>query len=840
MPPRDRIGLTSDEAARRLKAEGANEIPAQGRRDLLRILIDVMSEPMFALLLAAGVIYFILGDFAEAAALAAFATFSVSIALVQEVRSERVLEALRDMSSPRALVIRDGERKRIAGREVVRGDVILLAEGDRVPADAWVVAGDDVSVDESLLTGESAPVRKRAAPRDEPRALQAGGEDLPMIFSGTLVVRGQIEARVTATGAHSAIGKIGGALAAIRTEVPRLREETKRIVRAFAIVGVVVALVAGVAYGITQGSWLDGLLSGIAVGMSLMPEEFPLVLAVFMVMGAWRIARARVLTRRAASIETLGSVTVLCTDKTGTLTLNKMQVAHIETPAHAWRPADDEAPPPDVERLMRVATLAGLPEPFDPMERALQTLLQAQGGKPGAVFAERQLAHRQGITPDLLAMTQVWRRNGQPPHATTKGAPEAVLSLCGLDGAEAQRILARAGELASQGLRVLAVAEADAQDGADIAQVMKARFAYLGLVAFQDPVRDSVPAAVAECARAGVRVVMITGDFPETARAIAAQAGIGAGEVLAGPDLKDLDDGALRARVRTCNVFARILPDQKLRIVEALKANGEIVGMTGDGVNDAPSLRAAHIGIAMGGRGTDVAREASSIVLLDDDFGSIVKTIRLGRRIYDNLQKAMGYILAVHVPIAGVALLPLAFGAPPVMTPAIIAFLEMIIDPACSVIFEAEHSERRVMERPPRDPNARLLGRPLILASLAQGAAALLAVAGVYVWALMNGRGEEDLRALVLVAITLANIALIFANRSLHFSLEETFERWNPWLWFGLAGVVAVLTAVLTLEPIRAIFRLGVPHAGDLFAAAAATAILAAALIGLKYVQDRR
>jgi len=830
LPLRDYDGLTTQEAARRLKAEGANELPSRGRRDLVHIALDVLSEPMFALLLIAAVIYFTLGDLIEAIVLCGFATFSVSIALVQEIRSERVLDALREMTSPRALVVRDGLRKRIPGREVVRGDVIVLSEGDRVPADAWVLEGEDFSIDESLLTGESASVRKRAAPQDEPRPLEPGGEDLPMVFSGTLVVRGQGAARVVATGPKSAIGKIGAALAQIRTETPRLRRETRRIVRVFALAGGVVALTAGTLYGFAQGSWLEGLLSGIAVGMTMLPEEFPLVLAVFMVMGAWRIAQARVLTRRAASIQTLGAVTVLCTDKTGTLTQNRMDVAHIETPGETWNPGEGE-PSDAIRHLIHVATLAGLPEPFDPMERAMHDVMRGTGREPEDVFAVRELAHRQGVTPELLAMTQVWRENGKPAVAATKGAPEAVLSLCDIADDERARLLKRTGELARQGMRVLAVAETEATDGAALGHVMAQRFTFRGLLGFADPVRDSVPDAVAECRRAGIRVVMVTGDYPETARAIARQAGLAATAVLTGAEIKDLDDLALRNRVRACDVFARILPEQKLRIIEALKANGEVVGMTGDGVNDAPSLRAAHIGIAMGGRGTDVAREASSIVLLDDDFGSIVQTIRLGRRIYDNLQKAMGYILAVHIPIAGLALLPLAFGAPPILTPAIVAFLEMIIDPACSIVFEAEPEERNVMRRPPRDPHARLLHRELLIESATQGVLALLVVALVYAIVLWEGRPVEDLRALMLVAITLANIALIFSHRSLGFSFDEMFERWNPWLWFGLAGVTVVLGATLIIPEAREIFRLGIAHTNDLVLATA----LLSALLGFKY-----
>lgn len=828
MVSRKHKGLTTEEAKRQLSADGANELPVHGRRELTQIFLEVMGEPMFALLLIASLVYFALGDTTEAIVLCAFATFSVSIALVQEVRSERVLDALREMTSPRALVVRDGARRRIAGREVVRGDLIVLQEGDRVPADAWILSGQDFSVDESLLTGESAPVRKRAAPNDDPRRVEPGGEDTPVVFSGTLVVRGEADARVIATGAKSAIGRIGSALASIRTETPQLRRETARIVRITGVAGFAVAVVSGVLYGLSQLSWTDGLLSGIAVGMTLLPEEFPLVLTVFMVMGAWRIAQARVLTRRAASIQTLGAVTVLCTDKTGTLTLNRMEVVHLEGGDEQWQ-VDAAEPSAAIRRLIHVATLAGLPDPFDPMERAIQTVMRGVGSEPEAIFAGHELEHRQGITPELLAMIQVWRQNGGPAIAATKGAPEAVLSLCGAPSAERDRILARTNELAAQGMRVLAVAEAEVTDDGSPSSLKALKFRLLGLVGFRDPVRDSVPAAVRECASAGIRVVMITGDYPETARAVAKEAGLNATEVVTGAELKTFDDEALRARLRTCDVFARILPDQKLRLVEMLKANGEIVGMTGDGVNDAPSLRAAHIGIAMGGRGTDVAREAASIVLLDDDFGSIVATIRLGRRIFDNLQKAMGFILSVHIPIAGMALLPLIFGAPPIMTPAIVAFLEMVIDPACSIVFEAEPAERRVMSRPPRDPKARLLDRDLLVSSVLQGVLALLAVALVYS-AVPGDRSVPDVRALMLVVVTAANILLIFSHRSLHSSLEETFDTRNLWLWFGLAAVAIILTTMLALPSLRDLFHLGSPPLADLGIAALALIVLALAL----------
>ena len=807
-------GLSTIEAAARLNGEGPNEIPAVGQRSVLQVVFDVLSEPMFFLLLAASVIYLVLGELAEAIALTAFATLSVSIGLVQELRSERVLAALRDMTSPRALVVRDGVQKRIPGRDVVRGDLIMLAEGDRVPADSWVVTGFDLTADESLLTGESVPVRKRAQTTIEPTTLRPGGDDLPCVYSGTLIVRGHGSALVTATGPRSEIGKIGSALGRIRVESPRLQQETRRVVRVFAVVGLAVSLAAGLLYGMTSGSWLNGLLAGIAVGMSMLPEEFPLVLAVFMVMGAWRIAQARVLTRRAASIESLGAVTVLCTDKTGTLTENRMSLAHAEAGGEFWTPATP-ALTTGLSALLSVGALAGLREPFDPMERALQDIWRVTDPELTALFSTRELKEHQGLTPAHLVMTQIWHERDTGHFvAAAKGAPEAVAQLCALPSDQSSAMLLRTNDLARQGLRVLAVAVS--ADGPQTLIEGSRQFKFLGLVGFQDPLRASVPQAVEECHRAGIRVVMITGDYPATARTIAEKAGINANEVLSGEELQGLSEAELRLRVSNCDVYARVMPEQKLRIVEALKANGEVVGMTGDGVNDAPSLRAAHIGIAMGGRGTDVAREASSIVLLDDDFGSIVKTVRLGRRIYDNLRKAMGYILAVHVPIAGLALLPLVFGGPLILTPTLIAFLEMIIDPACSVVFEAEPEERDVMDRPPRDPKASLLERSIVWWSLLQGLLALIAVAAVFVIARQSNVAEPDLRALMLVSLVVTNFALIFTHRSRRGSLGEVFNRSNPWLWFGGAAVAGVLTLVLAVPFLRDLFRLGPLHVDDL------------------------
>ena len=816
-------GLKEIEAQSRLKSEGHNELPRPDRRTPLRIVGEVLREPMLALLLGGGAIYFVVGDLEEALILLAFATMSVLITVVQETRTEKVLEALRDLTSPRALVVRDGERRRIAGRDVVRGDVIVLAEGDRVPADAVLLEGHDLQTDESLLTGESVPARKLASKGAATSAVsRPGGDDLPYIFSGSLVVRGSGIGEVIATGALSEIGKIGHSLNTLKIEPPRLQAQTRRLVRNFAMVGGAVSLLAVLLYGTFRGGWLDAVLAGIVLGMSMLPAELPVVLTVFMAMGAWRISQARVLTRRAAAIETLGSATVLCTDKTGTLTQNRMSIAELRRgKAEIFCPSDMPGSeiPGAFHRLLETGILASAPVPFDPMDKAFHELglarLTKTGNLPGK---EWKLVHAYGLRPDLLAMSHVWLKGKSKKGAivAAKGAPEAVAELCHLSGKKRAAVMTIVDAMAKEGLRVLGVARASFTGKTWPDTHHDFEFEFLGLVGLADPLRPSVPDAVKECRSAGIRVVMITGDYPATAQAIARQAGLVATGVLTGEDLTMLSEDDLAERLRTATVFARIMPEQKLRIVNALKSGGEIVAMTGDGVNDAPSLKAAHIGIAMGGRGTDVAREASSIVLLDDDFGSIVKSIRLGRRIYDNLRKAMGFIFALHVPIAGLALLPLLFGLPILFGPMHIAFLQMVIDPVCALVFEAETEEDDVMRRKPRSPNEPLFSRHLIVWSLFQGAMAFGLVAAIYIVALRRGMPVEEVRTLSFFSLVMTIVGLIFVNRSFSASLIKALLRPNQALVWVLLAVPAMLAVTLLWPFAMGLFRFGPLHLDDL------------------------
>ena len=815
-----RRGLTDKQAQERLRSDGPNELPRQSRRPLWKIAADILREPMFQLLLAAGLVYLALGDRGEAALLLLFCGFSMFITVAQQARTERTLEALRDLSSPRALVIRDGRQLRVAGREVVRGDILVLAEGDRVAADALVLSAQDLAADESLLTGESVPVTKAVAGAPQ-TAPHPGGDGLSYVFSGSLIVRGRGLAQVQATGARSELGRVGVLLTQVKEEATPLSLQLGKLVRVFATTGMAISASVVLIYGLAKGAWLQGLLAGIALAMSLLPEEFPLVLTVFLALGARRLAQTHVLSRRASSIEALGAATVLCSDKTGTLTLNRMSVAELHLPGAVHPVKADATLPPGCTSLVRCAARARAAEPTDPMERAILELA-------GAGASVGRMVHAYGLSPDLLAMTQVWRRSGDTCYTVAaKGAPEAIIDLCRLVPAERVELQAAQDDMAQRGLRVIAVAQARFEGAVWPATQREFDFAFLGLVGLADPVRPAVPQAIQDCRAAGIRVMMITGDYPATALAIAGQAGLDVSRaVLSGAEIDMLDDAQLGQRIKHTAVCARVMPKHKLRIVQALKGAGEIVAMTGDGVNDAPSLRAAHIGIAMGGRGTDVAREAAALVLLDDEFGSVVRAIRVGRRIYDNLRKAMAYILAVHVPIAGLTLLPLLFGWPTILGPVHIAFLEFLIDPVCSIVFEAEPEEEGIMKRPPRPPREPLFSRRLLIWSLLQGLVTLGLLLGFHAALRAAGMPEPDAHAISFVSLVLTNVALIFVNRSFSTSLVDAVRRPNVLLWRGLLLLATLLLAVLYVPYLKHLFGFGTLHWDNLALSTCASILL--------------
>lgn len=808
-------GLTAAEAAERLAADGPNELPTAKKRNLAQQTWGVVRQPMLLLLLTAGGVNFLLAEPVDGVMLMFSVVVVVAISTYQEHKTENALVALRDLSSPRALVVRDGHHERIAGRDVVRGDVVLLAEGDRVPADAALVDCVNLFVDESALTGESVPVRKApvttASGAEE--MSRPGGDGTQWVFSGSLVVKGHGIAQVNETGSGTELGRIGDALRAIEPEHTPLQREIDRLVRVFASAGLGAAAFVAIVYGATRGHWLESLLAGIATAMALLPEEFPVVLTVFLALGAWRMSQRHVLTRRSAVIETLGSATAICVDKTGTLTMNTMVVRELVV-GGSVHVLDDQPLPERFHEIAEFAMLASPVDPFDPMDRAFRNLGDRYLLGTEHIHRDWELVREYPLLESMLAVSHVWRSPDQRHYVVAaKGAPEAIADLCHLGQGERATLTADVETATANGLRVLAVARAafSREEGLPVEQ-HDFDFQCLGLAGLYDPVRPGVKDAVAECERAGVRVLMITGDYPGTALAIAREVGLDhAAGCITGPELRVMSDDELAGRVRTVSVFARMVPEQKLRLIRALKRNGDVVGMTGDGVNDAPALRAADIGIAMGARGTDVARESAALVITDDDFASIAGGIRQGRGIFNNLRKAMSYIIAVHVPIFGMSIIPVFVSDwPLILLPVQVAFLELIIDPACSIVFESEDVDPSVMDRPPRGLLEPMFGRRVLVIAGLQGLSSLAAVGSVYLWAVLGDRPDDSVRSITFATLVIGNLALILVNRSWRLSIWQSFrQRKNGALKWILGAASTLLVVVLSVPWSRAAFNFG-------------------------------
>ena len=893
-----RQGLSAAEAARRLATEGPNLLPGSAPKSTLAIVRDVVTEPMFLMLLAAGSIYLALGDRGEALFLLGFVFVVIGITLAQERKTQRALESLRDLSAPRALVIRDGQEQRIAGREVVRGDLLVLHEGDRIAADALLIEGQ-LEVDESLLTGEAVPVVKLPLAQDSQNAQASASAGAPAtragppqarpapsggsaahevasvgavaasagppqarpapsggsaahevasvgaIYASTVVTRGVAVAQVCATAAHTAVGRIGADLAATVEPPSALQQGSRRLVRNLGIGALVLALAQ-----VLLGWWwnsrplLESLLSGIALAMAILPEEIPVILTVFLALGAWRISHQKVLTRRVTAVEALGAITVLAVDKTGTLTMNRMAVAELTSGEQHFRPESASELPEHFHLLAEFAMLATPADPFDPMEKAIQHFGHQWLQGTEHVHDGREPEFEYALSGEILAMTRVFASDEPNVHLlATKGAPEAVADLCHLDAAQQGAIRRQVEAMAERGLRVLGVARgrwkgaapAPGQSPPWPQSQHDFDFDFLGLVALADPPRTEVPAALAECRRAGVRVIMMTGDHPATARAIAQQVGLSdRPDVITGAQLEGLDDASLSERLRHVDLCARLKPQHKLRLVQLLRASGEVVAMTGDGVNDAPALKAADVGIAMGERGTDVAREAAALVLLDDSFARIVAAIRQGRRIDSNIRKAVRFVFAVHVPIIGLALVPTLLHWPVLLLPVHIVLLELLIDPACSIVFEAEAEDSDTMARAPRPVSDSPFAAAPLLWSVLQGLGLAAVLLGGQAWLVHQGWHPDQGRTVVFGTLVLCVLLLILANRDLSRPALLGVTDPNPWLWRIAAAMVVLLAAVMGIAWLRHLMGLALPGAQG---AVVAGCLLALCLVWLELVR---
>ena len=817
-------GLTQEEAQYRLRKSGANVLPTSRPSGMWQIFRDLNREPIFLFLFAASAIYFFLGEASDAFLLLSFVLVAIGIVLSRQRKTEHVLEALRELASPRALVMRDGKLKRVPSQELVVGDVFSLEEGDRVAADGRLVYAHAIELDESLLTGESVSVTKTIH---------------DFVYSGSLVVRGDAMAEVIAIGADTAVGKIGHSLSEVESPDSPLQIEIMLMIRRFAAGGLLVSLLVWVLIGVIRHDWLGGLLAGITLAMSILPEEFSVVLMVFMTLGAWRIAKHHVLTRHTSVIEALGAATVLCVDKTGTLTQNKMAVTDIIAGHNRIKLVSGVVPhlSPTKIKAVELALMASEIKAIDPMEQAFHRLAHFIMPEFEQQLLKSTLLKEYEMSPTQMAVIHIWRLPDMG-HAlvAAKGAPESLMHLCKMRPDRIARTMKEVKHLAGQGLRVLAVAKGkwplDNQTWPE--DLMQFEFEWGGLLGLADPLRVGVVEAIAECRSAGVRVVMITGDYPETARAIAKQAGLNTDQVMTGSELDAASEKDLLAMLKSTQIFARMMPHHKLRLVQTLQEQGEIVAMTGDGVNDAPALKVAHIGISMGQRGSDVAREASSLVLLNDDFSSIVETMRTGRLIVDNLRKALRYIIGVHLPIAGLALLPLFTGSTLMLTPALVMFLEMVINPTSSLVFENEEGEKDLMLRPPRSSTEPLFGSKNILYALMQGIGLMLACMIVFFIIMHPGHVESEVRATVFITIVVSNLLMMIVSRSDHEDVLTLFNKPNHFQWWVIGLTVFALILVLQVPWLATLFNFSLPTFSSVLLALSACVF---ALIWLEIVK---
>ena len=759
----DLSGLSSSKAMELQKKFGKNELTPHKKQSPIKKIINIVCEPMFLLLIVAAIVYFFLGEPQDGAVMFIFVLLVISISIIQEFKTDRTLNALKNLSAPHITVIRDSKETVIASEDLVPGDLMMIYEGVKIPADGKIIKCNDLCIDESSLTGESQGVWKtNKSSNDE----ELGYWRKDYCYAGTLVTQGNATVLVDKIGVSTEYGKIGKSIADAEELPTPLQKQTSSLVKVSAIIAVgLCILVAIFTYFNAEGysfidKLTDSILSGITLAMAMIPEEFPVVLAVFLSMGAWRLAKKHSLVRKLPSVETLGAVSVLCVDKTGTITTNQMEV--VDT----WSIDKNEY---DLCKFMGFACEV---DAYDPMEKAMIFYCEKLGVSKKELFSGK-LIKEYPFTNELKMMGHVWEKDNEIILAS-KGSPEKILTICSLDDISKEKIKDKALEMSHQGFRVIAVASKKYDAASSVPDdLTDCLLDFCGLIGLEDPPRESVKNDISTCNKAGIRVVMITGDNGSTASAIAKKVNIPHGShIITGDMIDNMSDEELRNKVKDVSIFSRVVPEHKMRIVKAFRDNGEIVAMTGDGVNDAPALKYAHIGISMGKRGSEVSREASDLILMDDNFTTIVETVKDGRRIYDNIRKAIGYIFAVHIPIALSALFAPVMGIANenwLLLPLHVALLQIIIDPTCSIVLERQPAELDIMQRKPRNPKEKILNAAILWKSIIQGLVIFVASFGMYLFTLNgNYNNASKARSMGLVIIILSNLLLVLVNSSNH------------------------------------------------------------------------
>ncbi len=788
-------GLTTLEATKLQEQYGKNELVPEKEENIFKKIFHVITEPMFLLLIIAAAVYFVLGEPKDGAIMLVFVVGIISIEAIQEWKTDKTLKALKDLSAPRIKVLRDGEETIINSSDLVPGDIMYIAEGVKIPADGTVVRASTLCVDESSLTGESLGVWKVTSDNYVNENNDYWRRDY--CYAGTLVTQGTGTILVDKIGLATEYGKIGKDIAIAPVGETPLQKQTGRLVKLSGMIAAVLFVLVGVVTffnipdHMLKSRIIESILSGITLAMAMIPEEFPVILTVFLSMGAWRLAKKQSLVRRLPSVETLGAVSVLCVDKTGTITMNKMAVRE------TFSVSGDE------KYISRIMGMGCKPDAYDPMEKAMIARCEELGISREILFGG-QLLKEYAFTDELKMMGHVWR-NGNEIIIAAKGSPERILTICDISPDERKTAEDKIYEMSKQGLRVIAVGQMVPKNEDEIPNsLLECKLELLGMIGLADPPRESVKEDIKLCTKAGVRVVMITGDSGITASSIANQINMpNSDKIITGDELNEMNDEELRERVKDVSIFSRVLPEHKMRIVKAFKENGEVVAMTGDGVNDAPALKYADIGIAMGKRGSEVSREAADLILLDDNFSTIVDTIKDGRRIYDNIKKAVGYVFTIHIPIAFSALLAPFMGINPtslLLLPLHVVLLELVIDPTCSIVLERQPAESNIMQRPPRNPKEKMLTATMLFKSVIQGLAIFGASFATY-YNFLNIYPENAplARAMGLSIIFLSNVLLVQVNSSNTELAFKSFIRQikDRVMWAVIIGTLAGLFIML-------------------------------------------